>query len=199
MSEQPFTPFATVVELVQRLEATSKRLEKRRLIANFLRALSRAEVGPAVLLLVAGIFPESDPKVLNIGFATIRKALEAAGPGSLSADPLTILDVQKRFETIAAVKGPESTRTRQELLEEFFRRASKDEQQVLLKAISGEMRIGVNEGVMIEAIADASGADPAAVRAGNMYLGDLGKVAAIALFEGNDAVQRLNAELLFPI
>src|SRR5215472_7574103 len=101
MSEQPFTPFATVVELVQRLEATSKRLEKRRLIANFLRALSRAEVGPAVLLLVAGIFPESDPKVLNIGFATIRKALEAAGPGSLSADPLTILDVQKRFETIA--------------------------------------------------------------------------------------------------
>ena len=53
MSEQVFTSFATVVELVQRLEATSKRLEKRRLIANFLRVLSRAEVGPAVLLLVA--------------------------------------------------------------------------------------------------------------------------------------------------
>ena len=199
MSEQAFTSFATVVELVQRLEATSKRLEKRRLIANFLRALSRAEVGPAVLLLVAGIFPESDPKVLNIGFATVRRALEAAGAGGLSPSPLTILDVQQRFEAIAAVKGPESTRTRQQLLEEFFRRASKEEQQVLLKAISGEMRIGVNEGVMIEAIAEASGADPAAVRAGNMYLGDLGKVAAIALFEGNDAVQRLNAELLFPI
>ena len=199
MLQQALTPFATVVEVTQALEATPKRLEKRRLIANFLRRLSRAEVGPAVLLLVAGIFPESDPKVLNIGFATLRKALEAAAPGISGADPLTILDVQRRFEEIAAVKGPDSTRARQQLLEDLFRRASKEEQQVLLKIISGEMRIGVNEGVMIEAIADASGADPATVRAGNMYLGDLGKVAAIALFEGGAAVQRLNAELLYPI
>jgi len=199
MLQQALTPFATVAEVTQALEATSKRLEKRRLIANFLRRLSRAEVGPGVLLLVAGIFPESDPKVLNIGFATVRKALEAGGTGSLGANPLTILDVQRRFEEIAAVKGPDSTRARQQLLEDLFRRASREEQQVLLKIISGEMRIGVNEGVMIEAIADASGADPATVRAGNMYLGDLGRVAAIALFEGGDAVQRLNAELLYPI
>jgi len=199
MSEQAFTRFATVAELVQRLEATSKRLEKRRLIASFLRALSPAEVGPAVLLLVAGIFPESDPKVLNIGFATVRRAFDAASAGSAGADPLTILEVQRRFEEIAAVKGPDSTRARQQLLEELFRRASKEEQQVLLKIISGEMRIGVSEGVMIEAIADASGAEAAAVRAGNMYLGDLGKVAGIALSDGRDGLQRLNAELLFPI
>jgi len=193
------TPFETIAELVPRLEQTSKRLEKRTLIAEFLRRLSRAEVPPAVLLMVAGIFPESDSKVLNIGFATVQRALETAGERPAGAQPLTILEVQKRFEEIAAVRGPESTRVRQRLLEELFGRASKKEQQVLMKSIFGEMRIGVNEGVMIEAVADAAQLDVATIRTANMYLGDLGKVAAIALFEGAKGVEGVSAELLFPI
>jgi DNA ligase 1 len=193
------TPFETIAELVPRLEQTSKRLEKRRLIAEFLRRLSRAEVPPAVLLLVAGIFPESDSKVLNVGFATVHRALETSGERPAEAPPLTILEVQQRFEEIAAVRGPESTHARKRLLEELFGRASKKEQQILLKAIFGEMRIGVNEGVMIEAIADGAQLDVATVRTANMYLGDLGKVAAIALFDGAKGVEGVSAELLFPI
>jgi hypothetical protein len=78
MIPETATPFANIVHLVKQLEATPKRLEKRRLIADFLRALHRGEISPAVLLLVAGIFPEADSKKLNIGFATIRKVQEAA-------------------------------------------------------------------------------------------------------------------------
>src|SRR5260370_41269571 len=98
---------------------------------------------------------ECDSEVLDVGFATVQRALETAGERPAGAQPLTILEVQKRFEEIAAVRGPESMRVRQRLLEELFGRASKKEQQVLMKSIFGEMRIGVNEGVMIEAVADA--------------------------------------------
>src|SRR5260370_14625161 len=94
---------------------------------------------------------ECDSEVLDVGFATVQRALETAGERPAGAQPLTILEVQKRFEEIAAVRGPESMRVRQRLLEELFGRASKKEQQVLMKSIFGEMRIGVNEGVLIQA------------------------------------------------
>src|SRR5256886_6994446 len=61
------------------------------------------------------------------------------------------------------------------------------------------MRIGVNEGVMLEGIADAAGVDPDAVRTAHMFLGDLGLVAEIALFEGADALRSRGLRLLAPM
>src|SRR5436190_7401489 len=54
------------------------------------------------------------------------------------------------------------------------------------------MRIGVNEGVMLEGIADSAGVDADAVRAAHMVIGDLGRVAEVALsgwIEGLGAIQ----------
>src|SRR5260370_1698442 len=116
---------------------------------------------------------ECDSEVLDVGFATVQRALETAGERPAGAQPLTILEVQKRFEEIAAVRGPESMRVRQRLLEELFGRASKKEQQVLMKSIFGEMRIGVNEGVMIEAAAHSPHLDAAASPHPDLYCGGL--------------------------
>src|SRR5439155_499840 len=80
--------------------------------------------------------------------------------------------------------GPDSTRVRRGLLESLLGRASEDERHVLLKYVFGEMRIGVNEGVMLEGISDASGVDLDSVRTAHMFLGDLGMIAEIALSEG---------------
>ncbi len=199
MIPETATPFATIARLAKQLEATPKRLEKRRLIADFLRTLHRGEISPAVLLLVAGIFPEADSKRLNIGFATIRKVQEAAEEEGRGQSPLTIADVQQRFDEIAAASGPDSTRLRQALLKDLFARASEDEQQIIIRSIFGEMRIGVSEGVMLEAIADAASQPAAVVRSAHMFLGDLGRVSEIALFEGPQALENVSLRVLNPV
>src|SRR5256712_1321972 len=95
--------------------------------------------------------------------------------------------------------GPDSTRARRRLLESLLGRASEGERDVLLKNVFGEMRIGVNEGVMLEGIADASGVDLDTVRTAHMFLGDLGTIAEIALFEGAEGLRSRGLRLLAPM
>src|SRR3990172_2928171 len=91
------TPFASIDALVRQLAARSKRLEKRRLIAEFLHGLNRDEVNSAVLLIVGRIFPEADSKALNVGWATLKKALGSARQARLDARPPTLLDAPPPF------------------------------------------------------------------------------------------------------
>lgn len=197
-SPQP-TPFARVADLTEGLAATSKRLEKRRLLAEFLRSLRRDEIGPAILILTGRIFPESDAKVLNVGWATLQKALGGARQATLSGSSLSILDVRAAFDRIAAASGSDSMRVKKRILESLLGQVTKREQDVLLKSIFGEMRIGANEGVVLEAIADASGADPDVVRMAHMFLGDLGRVAELALSDGESGLAAQSLHLLSPI
>ncbi len=193
------TPFASLVALARALEGTSKRLEKRALLAQFLRSLRRDEVPPAVHLIVGRIFAEADSRALNVGWATLRKALTGTRQSALISEPLTILEVSRAFAQIAEAHGADSTNARRRLLESLLGRASAEEREILFREISGEMRIGVNEGVMLEAIADAAGAEPEVVRTAHMFLGDLGEVADIALAEGADALKTRSLRLLSPV
>jgi len=80
------TPFSSLAELCRSLEATTKRNEKSRLIAEFLKALEPKEVAPAVLLIVGQVFPEFDSRTLEVGWRTMRRVLEAGSrpPSSTS-------------------------------------------------------------------------------------------------------------------
>lgn len=193
------TPFSRLAELTQNLEATTKRLEKRALIAAFLRSVRRDEVAPAVHLIIGRIFAESDSRALNVGWATLKKALAGTKQATLLPRPLTIREVTDAFSRIAAARGADSVNARRRLLESLLGRASDLERDVLLKNVFGEMRIGVNEGVMIEGIADAVGVDTDAVRTANMFLGDVGTVAEIAIFEGVDGLRSRGLRLLAPM
>ncbi len=193
------TSFARLAELTRQIEATTKRLEKRALLAAFLRSLRRDEVAPAVHLIVGRIFAESDARALNVGWATLQKALGRTKQASLVPRSLSILEVSKTFAQIAEAHGADSTRVRRRLLESLLGRASEDERDVLLKNVFGEMRIGVNEGVMLEGIADASGVDSDSVRTAHMFLGDLGMIAEIALFEGAHGLRSRGLRLLAPM
>src|SRR5437899_1670654 len=193
------TSFARLAELTQRLEATTKRLEKRALLAAFLRSLRRDEVAPAVHLIVGRIFAESDARALNVGWATLKNAMGGAKQASLVARSLSILGVSQTFAQIAEARGPDSTRARRRLLESLLGRASSGERDVLLKNVFGEMRIGVNEGVMLEGIADASSVDLDTVRTAHMFLGDLGMIAEIAPLQGAEGLVVRGLRLLAPM
>lgn len=193
------TPFARLVELTRGLASTTKRLEKRAAIGAFLRSLNRVEVAPAVGLVIGRIFAEADARALNVGWATLKRALQGSRQSSLGNEPLSILDVSRAFDQIAAAHGPDSTKVRRRILESLLGRADREERDVIMKNVFGEMRIGVNEGVMLEGIADAAGVDPDSVRTAHMFLGDIGLVAEIALYEGEAGLRSRGLRLLAPM
>src|SRR5262249_44217407 len=67
-------------------------------------------------------------------------------------------------------------------------RASPDERAIIGRIIGGEMRTGVSDGLVLEAIAEAAGADLATVRRAALFLGDLSRVATLAREGGRDAL-----------
>lgn len=174
-------------------------MEKRRLLASFLEALQPEEVAPAVLILTGRLLPQSEDKPLNVGWATITRALEAVSQATLVSDPLSILEVNRTLREIARIGGRDSVLKKRRVLQALLARATEDERDVLLRSIMGEMRIGVSEGIILEALADATRADPETVRRANMFLGDLGRTAYIALTDGREGLQRQGLELFTPI
>ena len=199
MTPSPETPFASLASLARRLEATAKRLEKRTLLASFLRSLKPEEVASAVHLVVGRIFAETDARSLNVGWATLRRALEGKRQTTLLAEPLSILDVARGFAAIAEAHGSDSMRERRRLLDSLLGRVASEDRDILLRIVFGEMRIGVNEGVMLEGIADAAGVELEAVRSAHMFLGDLGRVAEIALTQGLAGLLASRLRLLSPV
>lgn len=198
-SEDEATPFQGLVEVAEGLRATRSRLEKRRLLVTLLQRLGQVEVAPAVLLLLGKVLPESDAQALNVGWATVSRALQSSRQATLIPESLTIVQVYSTFQEIAASTGPDSVRKKRRRLQALFAQASEGERELLLRAISGEMRIGANEGVLLEALADATGADPEVVRRANMFLGDVGRTAHLALTGGARALESVRLELFTPI
>ena len=193
------TPFSELADVCEALRATTKRLEKRAIISGFLRRLKREEVSAATLLIIGRMFPESEGKALTLGWATLKKSLKGGRQSSLIAVPLSILEVQRILSEIAATSGTDSTRIKRRLIDSLLGRASPIERDVILHNIFGEMRHGVNEGVMLEALSDASGADKELVRMANMLSGDIGIVAETALHGGAEALKALGLKLFTPI
>jgi DNA ligase-1 len=185
------TPFADIAALCDGLGATRGRLEKRRLLAEFLRRLELDEVEPAVAFLTGRAFPASDPRVLSV------RGLPAAG--ATAGEPLSILDVASAFAAVAEASGPGSRRIREERLAVLSARAGGEERAVLARIIGGEMRTGASDGVVLEAIAEAAGAEMEAVRRAALFLGDLSAVAALARRGGAAALAGVGPKLFVPL
>jgi DNA ligase-1 len=199
MNADVATPFVDLARVALSVAGTSKRLEKRGLLAEFLRRLRREEVAPAVLFLTGSIFAESDGRVLNVGYAMIQNALALAEEQASPSHALTLLEVEAQLHLIAGVQGEDATRKRQALLNRIVSQSTSEEREILMRGLFGELRIGLNEGGMLDAVAEASGIPASDIRAAQMFLGNLGRVAETALFDGVEAIRAVSLRLLSPI
>jgi len=173
--------FSRFVDLCRRLRATPGRLDKLALLAEYLRTLPAASIGTAVAFLTARAFPASDPRVLGVrGLPAVTG--DAAGP------PLTLADVAAAFAAVAEAGGAGSRRSRDELLRALAARASSEERQILQHIIGGEMRTGVSDGLVLDAIARAFSAPLETGRRAALLLGDLSEVATLAAQGGTAAL-----------
>src|SRR5262249_11722600 len=101
--------------------------------------------------------------------------------------------------SVMTVRGSGSDRRKRELLQSLFARAIEAEQRFLIGLLAGELRQGALEGIMVDAIAKASGIDSARVRRAVMMAGDLAVVARAAIESGADALDRYSVQLFRPI
>jgi DNA ligase-1 len=169
---------------------SSARLAKVERLAACLRRLEPAEVHPAVAFLSG----ELRQRQIGVGWAALRDA-----PTPAAAPTLTVAEVDAAFERIGRLAGPGSQAERRRLLGELFGRATAGEQRFLVGLLSGELRQGALEGVMVEAIARAAEVPAAEVRRALMLRGALGPVAAAALTDGVGGLRRFSLEVGRPV
>lgn len=193
------TPFMKLAALCEDLARTSKRTVKTQLISAFIRELEEDEISLAVCFIAGRAFPESDSRVLDISARTLGKVLERSKQPPLVQEPLTISGVYRKFEEIARFSGKRSRMKKESLLESLLGQAAPIEAKYLAKIIFGEMQIGVVEGVMLDAIAEASSVNRDLVRRSHMFLGNLGEVARIALRQGKIGLEGISIRLFNPI
>jgi ATP-dependent DNA ligase I len=172
------------------LAETSGRRAKVEAIAECLRRLRPDEVAVAVAYL-SGRLPQG---TIGVGWASLRDLPDAATSPSLE-----VLDVDAAFERIGAATGKGSQTARRREVAHLFGRVTQPERRFLIGLLSGELRQGALEGVMVEAVAKAAGVPASEVRRALMLAGDLGPVATAALAAGTSGLAPFHLTVLRPV
>jgi DNA ligase 1 len=181
---------AEIAETSDTVASTAARLAKVERLGTCLRRLHAEEVEAAVAYLSG----ELRQRQIGVGYAALRDA-----PPPAARPSLTLLDVDTAFERIGRQAGSGSQRERRRLLADLFGRATAAEQAFLRRLLSGELRQGALEGVMVEAVARAAGVPSIEVRRAMMLRGALRAVAVAALSEGVDGLRAFRLQVGRPL
>ena len=149
---------------------TSGRLAKIGLLADVLKQANPDEMELAIAYL-SGTIRQAK---IGVGWATLQKAKSHAGRTAR----LHLRDVDQVLERIAKTSGKGSAGEKQRLLVELFAQATSEEQDFLFRLLTGELRQGALEGIMVEAVAKARDIPASEVRRAAMLAGNLGAVAS---------------------
>jgi len=196
--------------------ATTKKNEKERLLAEYLRSLDDASLERAVVFFSGSPFPRRDERVTGIGGAAISDAVSDVTGRSADEvwaawskfgdagdtvavhfpeDPsrtMTLSELAEFFERIAATQGAIEKKS---VLGELLRKVDAQGARYVVKILTGELRIGLQEGMVESAIAKAFVRKVDAVRRANMFTGDIG---ATSLLAKSDALERVKMTLFRP-
>jgi DNA ligase 1 len=210
-------------ETCEQLAATTKKLTKIAIMADYFQAATPEEAAVSTLFLSGQPFPAWEEAKLQVGgrllwsllkdlsgktdqelsaayrrwgdlgavaeqVLPVRQGTEFAAssgeekPGDLGSDPeapreLSAVEVQNRFRQIADARG---TAAKTAQVRQLLSQTTPLEAKYIIKIITGDLRIGVKEGIVEEAVAKAYGSTLAEVKRANMLLGDLGRTLQLA-------------------
>jgi DNA ligase-1 len=180
-----------VTETSMRIGATSKRLEKIALIATLLEQLQPEEAEIAVSWLSGS----TRQGRIGIGYSLLRDTKMPPAP----EPSLELLQVDRIFESFRTLQGSGSAGRKAELLRGLFAAATEEEQRFLVRLLSGELRQGALEGIMLEAVARASHIPLERVRRAAMVAGAIPLVARALLERGEAGLSDYNVQLFRPV
>ena len=205
--------------LCSQLAATTKKLEKRALISAYLGGLPVEDAARASLYLAGAPFAETDRRRLQVGGAALSKAvaqLSGADAAAMHAayrrhgdlgdaaydllvarhmtEPgLTLAALEEAFAALALARGPAAKLA---LLLALLGQATPLEARYIIKLAAGDMRTGVKQSLVEDAVAACYQVEPAAVRRAVMLNGSLAEVVAMA---ASGRLQEARMRLFHPL
>ena len=207
-------------ECAEAVAATTKKLEKAAILGAFLQTLSDPDLTRAARYFAGHQFALSDSRTTNVGGSIISAALsEATGfspedlypryvrlgdPGDLAAEivkesrksftpEITLAETESLITRLSETRG---IKNKTALLSAVLHKATPLEAKYLVKLLSGDLRIGLREGLVEDAIARVFGQSLADVAYANMLLGDIGETATRARVAD---LRDVNMRLFHPI
>ena len=185
------TLFAQVAAASTEVAGTSARSGKVTILAGLLRALDPDEV-PIAVGLLSGVPRQGR---VGVGYATVY-GLEQV-PASEAT--LTLADVDRAISEIEAAGGSGSATARKRILTDLLARATEAEAVFLAQLLTGGLRQGALAGVMVDAVAKATGVPGDLTRRAMMLSGDLTNTAEIAAKSGEPGLREVGFEIFRPI
>ena len=184
-----------------RIAGTTKKLEKTAIVAEYLKSRTPEEAAVSAIFLSGRAFPLWEETTLQVGGALLwRMVAEVSGKseaeltaayrrhgdlGSVAGEvlpatgrALNVLNVQERFRQIASARGPAAKGA---MVGELLSLSAPLEAKYIVKIMTGDLRIGLKESLVEEAIAKAYGTTLEEVQRANMLLGDIGATLKLAL------------------
>ena len=178
--------------------ATPATLEKTRILGAYFRTLDEDDLRRAAVYMSGRAFPPSQRRTLGLGWSTVSKVISSlssrdeeelgelyrkhsdlgnwageALAGHTEPAPVTLVEVETTLDAIRNARGNAKARP----LEAMLRRMDPLSARFFIKIISGEMRIGLSEGLVEAAIAEAFGVPITQVKRVHLITGDIGETA----------------------
>jgi DNA ligase 1 len=178
--------------------ATSATLEKTRILGAYFRTLDEDDLRRAAVYMSGRAFPPSQRRTLGLGWSTLSKVISSVSrrdedelglifrkhsdlgdwagealDGSTQPAPVQLKDVEDTLESIRSARGAAKAAP----LEAMIRRLDAPSARFFVKIISGEMRIGLSEGLVEAAIAEAFEVPITQVKRVHLVTGDIGETA----------------------
>lgn len=192
--------FKNFAEVAEKVGATTKRLEKAVFLREYFVNLADADLQLAARFFAGNAFSMSDQRTTNIGSAALFNAISAVT--NLEVEELKRLTVksgdigdtaEKIFQTaqatdytlqsiesfIVRVAETSGTKAKTALLVDFLKPADNLEAKYIIKILTGDLRIGLLEGAVEDALARMFEQSVATVQWTNMLTGDIGETALL--------------------
>lgn len=201
--------FLEFAQICERLEGTPGRLDMIEQVGAVLPRLDDDELPVFVRFIMGRVFPDWSPQKLGVGpnllydavayvvgtkREAVREAINATGDAGLAVERLLankeqtsffiqemdLLDVYQDFERMAAAEGQRSQREKLRVAQKLFGNAHPLEGRYLARLMLEELRIGMGEGSVRDAVARAFDIDVHLIEHAHQAMNDLGEVALLA-------------------
>lgn len=218
--------FSSLCKLYEALEKIAARNEAVNLLSSYFERLTSNELEAVIRLSTTGFeealnvnwasVVEALKGVYNFDLRAFRKAFDETGDvGSavkkvledgrnprqtlLSLKPLTVMELYSSLRELSKAKGPGSKARKLRILRGLFSKMSPLEAKYFVRILLGDLRIGVKEGLMAQALAKAFQAPYDIFERAFMLTGDLTETALTAKSEGIEGLLRIGYKPFNPI
>lgn len=201
-----------LTQTCEAIGATTRKSEKIAILAAYFRTRAVRDAATSAVFLSGRAFPAFEERTLQVGGALLWKvvadvtganeaalrasyrkygdlgsaALELLSRQAVELSGVTLQEVRLAFDEIAASRGPAAKEVH---LKSLLKQCAALEVKYSLKIITGDLRIGLKESLVEEAIAKAFEEPLPLVQRANMLLGDIGAAVELAAEHRLDAAR----------